>query len=70
MSPSTAINVRRVDSPSLLRSMATRRPSTSEAFLEVNGVGEKKCRQYGEIVLDTIKKYCLANTVDMDVLRG
>ena len=50
-----------------LRNMAMRRPSTSEAFLEVNGVGEKKCRQYGEIVLDTIRKYCLANTVDMDV---
>ncbi len=50
-----------------LRNMAMRRPSTSEAFLEVNGVGEKKCRQYGEIILDAIKTYCLANTVDMDV---
>jgi len=49
-----------------LRDMARRRPSTTEALLEVNGVGEKKCLQYGQVVLDAVKKYCLANSVDMD----
>ena len=50
-----------------LRDMARRRPSTPEAFLEVNGVGEKKCQQYGQAILDAIKEYCRANSVDMDV---
>jgi ATP-dependent DNA helicase RecQ len=42
-----------------LRDMARHRPSTLEGFLEVKGVGEKKCRQYGETVLAAIKDYCL-----------
>ena len=50
-----------------LRDMARRRPSTGEVLLAVRGVGEKKRQQYGQIILDEIKKYCLANTVDMDV---
>jgi len=50
-----------------LRDMARRRPSTPETLLEVNGVGEKKCQQYGETILDAIKEYCFANGVDMDV---
>jgi len=31
-----------------LRDMARRRPSTLDGFLEVKGVGETKCEQYGE----------------------
>ena len=50
-----------------LRDMARRRPSTLEGFLEVKGVGEKKCRQYGEVVLAAIKDYCLANSLEVDV---
>ena len=42
-----------------LRDMARHRPSTLEGFLQVKGVGEKKCRQYGETVLAAIKDYCL-----------
>jgi len=42
-----------------LRDMARHRPSTLEGFLEVKGVGEKKCRLYGETVLAAIKDYCL-----------
>jgi len=49
-----------------LRDMARRRPSTLEGFLEVKGVGEKKCRQYGEVVLAAIKDYCLANSLEMN----
>jgi ATP-dependent DNA helicase RecQ len=51
----------------VLRDMARRRPCTPGGFMEVNGVGEKKCRQYGEVVLATIKDYCLANSLEMDV---
>ncbi len=38
-----------------LRDIARRRPSTLDAFLEVKGVGEAKCKQYGEVVLATVK---------------
>jgi len=47
-----------VFSDAALRDMARRRPSTLEGFLEVKGVGEEKCRQYGETVLAVIKDYC------------
>jgi len=50
-----------------LRDMARRRPSTPEGFLQVKGVGEKKCEQYGQAVLAVIKDYCLANSLEMDV---
>ena len=50
-----------------LRDMARRRPSTYIKLLEVKGVGEKKRRQYGQVVLDTMKDYCRANSLEMDV---
>lgn len=50
-----------------LRDMARRRPSTLEGFLEVKGVGEKKCQQYGEAVLAVIKDYCTANSLEMGI---
>ncbi|MHC4540759.1 MAG: RecQ family ATP-dependent DNA helicase, partial [Planctomycetota bacterium] len=50
-----------------LRDMARRRPSTYVELLEVKGVGEKKRRQYGEIVLTAIKDYCQANSLEMDM---
>ena len=50
-----------------LRDMARRRPSTIDGFLEVKGVGEAKCEQYGEAVLAAIKDYCQANSLEMDV---
>jgi ATP-dependent DNA helicase RecQ len=50
-----------------LRDMARRRPSTIGNFLQVKGVGEKKCRQYGENVLATIKDYCQTNSLEMDI---
>jgi ATP-dependent DNA helicase RecQ len=52
-----------------LRDMARLRPSDHVRLLEVKGVGEKKSRQYGEVVLVTIKDYCHTNSIDMDVDR-
>ena len=56
-----------VFSDAALRDMARRRPSTLEGFLEVKGVGEAKCRQYGETILTVIKDYCPANSLEMDI---
>jgi ATP-dependent DNA helicase RecQ len=42
-----------------LRDMARRKPSTAEDFLEVNGVGQMKCRQYAGVFLAAIKEYRL-----------
>ena len=50
-----------------LRDMARRRPGSREGFLQVKGVGENKCRQYGKMVLAAIAQYCKANGVEMDV---
>ena len=47
-----------------LRDMARRRPSNLDGFLEVKGVGEAKCEQYGEVVLATIKDYCQVNSLE------
>jgi len=52
-----------------LRDMARRRPSTPERFLEVRGVGQKKCQQYGEVMLTAISEYCTQHVVDMDIDR-
>ncbi|MHC4166953.1 MAG: RQC domain-containing protein, partial [Planctomycetota bacterium] len=49
-----------------LRDMARLRPSDHVALLAVKGIGEKKCRQYGELVLTTIKDYCQTHSIDMD----
>jgi ATP-dependent DNA helicase RecQ len=52
-----------------LRDMARLRPSDHVRLLEVKGIGEKKRRQYGEVVLAAMKDYCLTNSLDMDVDR-
>ena len=52
-----------------LRDMARRRPSNPVKLLEVKGIGEKKRRQYGDVVLAEMKDYCQANSLDMDVGR-
>ena len=44
-----------------LRDIARRRPSSSGDFLEVNGVGEKKCERYGPAFLAAIKEYSRSN---------
>jgi ATP-dependent DNA helicase RecQ len=50
-----------------LRDMARRRPSSFIRLLDVKGVGEKKSRQYGQVVLETIKDYCCKNAIQMDI---
>ncbi len=50
-----------------LRDMARKRPSTGAAFLRVNGVGEYKLQHYGAQMLECIRTYCQANSLDMDV---
>lgn len=50
-----------------LRDMARRRPSTPDHFLEVKGVGQKKCTQYGRIMIEAIRAYCVEYGIDMDV---
>ncbi len=47
-----------------LREMARHKPITTEALLEIKGVGEKKRRQYGKIVLATIQEYCQNHGLD------
>jgi ATP-dependent DNA helicase RecQ len=51
-----------------LRDMARKRPSTAAGFLRINGVGDTKLQQYGKVMLDTIRRYCLANSLDLDVV--
>ncbi len=50
-----------------LRDMARKRPSHINSFLEVKGVGEKKCKQYGETFLNAIKEYCRNNSLDTNI---
>jgi ATP-dependent DNA helicase RecQ len=52
-----------------LRDMARLKPSDDMRLLEVKGIGEKKNRQYGDVVVATIKDYCQAHSIDMDVDR-
>jgi len=49
-----------------LRDLARRRPSTTDAFLQVQGVGQKKCDDYGEQFLRQIADYCAEAEVAMD----
>ena len=51
----------------VLRDMARRRPSTTEAFLEVDGVGDMKAQQYAKAFLKAIKVYCRDNRLEMDI---
>lgn len=44
-----------------LRDMARKKPINEEAFLNVKGVGEKKCKQYGQKIVEAIKGYCIAS---------
>ena len=50
-----------------LRDMARKKPVTLDDFLEVKGVGQKKCKQYGKTIIETIKDYRLDNPVETEV---
>lgn len=49
-----------------LRDMARRRPSTLDRFLEVRGVGQAKCEQYGRVMIEKIRAYCAEHAIEMD----
>ncbi|MEW6234645.1 MAG: DNA helicase RecQ [Candidatus Omnitrophota bacterium] len=57
-----------VFSDAALRDMARRRPSTQKAFLQVEGVGEKKKQLYGDIFVSVIKQYCAERSLKLDVM--
>ena len=46
--------------------MARRRPSSPKKFLEVQGVGQKKCEEYSEEFLAVISNYSKANGLVLD----
>lgn len=50
-----------------LRDMARRRPSTGHKFLEVQGVGQKKRKDYGDTFVNAIIRYCEVEELEMDV---
>jgi len=50
-----------------LRDMARKRPSTLEQFLDVKGVGQTKAKQYGRIMVERIRAYCIEHAVEMDL---
>jgi ATP-dependent DNA helicase RecQ len=56
-----------VFSDSALRDMARRRPSTLGSFLNVSGVGQKKCETYGKDFIKVIVAYCTENSVNLDI---
>ena len=47
-----------------LRDMARKRPASLDTFLNVKGVGEKKCKKYGETFIAAIKDYCFEHSLD------
>ena len=47
--------------------MARRRPSTIDGFRLVNGVGQQKQDDYGEMFLELIKGHCETNNLEQDV---
>ncbi len=53
-----------------LREMATQMPQTNDAFLEINGVGQKKLVQFGELFMTTIGQYIASNNQAVDVAVG
>jgi len=55
-----------VFSDTALRDMTRRRPSTLGGFLNVSGVGQKKCETYGDDFIRAIIDYCTENSVEMD----
>ncbi len=45
-------------SDAALRDMARRKPTNTTAFLEVSGVGQKKCEAFGDEFIGAIRTYC------------
>ncbi|MFO1066246.1 MAG: HRDC domain-containing protein [Pirellulales bacterium] len=52
----------------VLREMARVRPSSTEAFARIRGVGRQKLADFAEIFLETIDTYCSSRDVVRDVI--
>jgi ATP-dependent DNA helicase RecQ len=50
-----------------LRDMARRRPTNAERFLDVHGVGQKKCDDYAAAFTAAISRYCQDYGLDADI---
>ncbi len=50
-----------------LRDMARRRPTSEATFLDIRGVGRKKCAEYGDLVLSLIAQYAEEHGLPTDV---
>ena len=46
-----------VFSDNVLRALSTRKPGSLDDFGETPGIGEYKCRKYGTVFLEIIRKY-------------
>ncbi len=47
-----------VFSDAALRDTARKRPCTPSEFLNISGVGDIRLEQYGEVMLNLIRRYC------------
>ena len=56
-----------VFSDETLRGLARHRPSSQENLLQIKGVGQKKCQDYGDRVLAEIDAWCDTHELDQDV---
>ncbi len=56
-----------VFSDAALRDMARKRPTTEEVFLNVTGVGKKKCRTYGPTFCASIREYCADHALETNI---
>lgn len=56
-----------VFSDAALRDMARYRPTTIDLFRTMNGVGEKKCNEYGKTFTGRIKQYCQTHSIDVNI---
>ncbi|WP_446899795.1 DNA helicase RecQ [Clostridium sp. LBM24168] len=54
-------------SDSTLKEMSSRYPCTEEQMLDISGIGELKLKKYAEPFLKEIKKYVLANNININI---
>ena len=54
-------------SDATLRDMARQRPSNREGLARVHGVGAQKQKEFGTVVLHTIKEWCQSHNLPMNV---
>ena len=52
-----------------LREMATSYPQTEDEFLVLNGIGQQKLAQFGELFLSVIQKYVESNDIQTTFIR-